>query len=319
MCTRHCPRTFFGGGCQSYNMNFDFLAKCNDFGGRVGWGSVGTALFFMISGAGLIYNYEGEDLDIRRFYFKRFLKMLPALYFTHIVVFIILSIIQDSLLYKITVRSVFLTLQGKALVGEWFTPVILFCYVLFPLMKILYERKKILTTLFFTLGFMINQKFKLFTLGSQWASYVNGIYAFWIGMLIIGYRKKLSIKILPMLMVFLISIPLWGKYISLEGMWYYMPTILCASTLFTMMLYTNINNHIVNKISSYSYEIYLIHHQIMYITFPIISTVAKTQKQYMLFFVVLLFVTYCFAEKLNMLNRKFIDRVSMNMKRLDRK
>lgn len=42
--------------CRNYNMDFVFLEAVNHYGHQ-GWGSVGTAVFFMVSGGALIYNY----------------------------------------------------------------------------------------------------------------------------------------------------------------------------------------------------------------------------------------------------------------------
>ena len=50
------------------------------------WGMIGVTLFFMLSGASLMYNY-GEKLDIKKYALKRFLGIYPMFWIAYIGVF----------------------------------------------------------------------------------------------------------------------------------------------------------------------------------------------------------------------------------------
>lgn len=294
--------------CRSYNVNFKFLEKINYYG-NLGWGGVGTAIFFMISGSTLIYNYEDKEESIIDFYISRFIKMCPLLYFLHIVFYLIYSIIQNKLLYIPTLNNIFETLIGKALVGEWFTMVIFTCYILFPLLKYLYKKHKIITTILLFTLFILNQHYLFLSMGSKWSSYTNGIFEFWIGMILIGTKNRIPKKLMPILIISLMLMPRFSLLFDLNGIWFYIPTIICSVILFLLLLQTDYDNYFVNKISKYSYEIYLIHHQVMYLLFPIFIVLIKTQKQYVLFLICILGIVYVASEKINVLNSKFLNIV----------
>ncbi|CAI3602876.1 acyltransferase family protein [Clostridium neonatale] len=295
--------------CREYKINFKLLEFLGGNYGNLGWGSVGTAIFFMISGSVLIYNYEDKNFDTKQFYFNRFIKMCPILYFTHIICYIIISIINNQLVYPITIKNILNMFIGKTLVGEWFTTVIFVCYILFPLFKNLYNRYKVQTTIIFTIIFIINQKLLLLTAGGKWASYTNGIFEFWLGMILINYINRLNRKHLLTLSICFICMPFVSKAFDLNGTWFYIPTIISSIILFLLMLHINISNSFIDKISEYSYGIYLVHHQIMYLTFPIFAISITNQIQCLLSFIILMVLIYITAEKVSNINTKFIQRI----------
>lgn len=290
-----------------YNVKFHFLNRISLYG-NLGWGGVGTAIFFMISGAVLFYNYEDKSIDLKQFYFNRFIKMCPILYITHLIFFCIASIIKDNLMYSITIKSIFNLIIGKALVGEWFTTVILFCYMIFPILKFLYKRYKILTTIILFTIFIVNQELLLFVCGNKWASYTNGIFEFWLGIILVNCHRKLKKKYIPVFILILIFMPYisLNSIFDLNGTWFYIPTIITSILIFILISYTNVNNVFVNNVSKYSYCIYLIHHQIMYMIFPLFIVHIKTQLQCFLSFVLLSILIYLLSEKFYNINIKLI-------------
>lgn len=297
---------------KANNIKFTLLEKFNDYG-NLGWGAVGTAIFFMISGAVLMYNYGDRKISILQFYFNRFIRMCPILYFLHIVFYFIYSIIQNAWLYRVTWRNVIDVIVGKALVGEWFTTVIFVCYLLFPIFKYLFCHHRLLTSLVLLIVFVANQKFLFFTIGDgagrQWASYTNGLFEFWLGMLFVSYREKLSKKQLPFLILALILMPYVSLQFNLEGVWFYIPTILCSAIIFLLLLFVKIDRPFVNNVSKCSYELYLIHHVIMYLIFPVFVPFIKTQAQCALFFVVTMVLIYISSKEISALNTRFVNKI----------
>lgn len=295
--------------CRNYNIEFNILEMVNSYG-NLGWGGFGTAMFFILSGAALTYNYSGASFSIKNFYKKRFLKICIPLYIGHIIFFVIISICQDHILYKITFQSILNTLMGRGLVGEWFTTVIIFCYIIFPILRFLIINYVGVSSIIFSIIFIANLKLGIFNINdSKWSSYTNGVYAFWIGMLIAKYMLlergntiwKIDKKFF--ILLFLLGVMPWFSLkISLDGMWFYIPTIICSIILFILMLYIKKENKIIKKISSYSYEVYIIHHQIMYLTFPVFSSFMRTQSQYMLFFILIIVLISMFSKKFHKMN-----------------
>ena len=236
--------------------------------------------------------------------------MCPILYFLHILFYIIYSIIQNNMMYKITIKSILEVLIGKTLVGEWFTVVIFLCYLLFPILKHLYKTHRFMTTIVLFLVFVINQKLTIFNIGGErWFSYANGLFEFWLGMIFIGYKAKLKKVYLPFLAVSFICILFLELKYNIDGILFYIPTLMCGILLFLMLSYFNIENAFVSRISKYSYETYLVHHQIMYLLFPVFAKLMVTQKQYMLFFILTMLLIYIISEKLNILNTGFVRKI----------
>lgn len=293
--------------CRNYNLNFVFLEAVNHYGHQ-GWGSVGTAVFFMVSGGALIYNYR-DRFEIKSYYFSRFIKMLPVLYATHILFYLIMSVCSDALLYKSTGKTFFNMLIGKALVGEWFTSVIIVCYLLFPALRFLYKRYRILTTCVIVFAFLMNQKLLLFSCGDQWATYINGIAEFWLGMILIDFREKITGTRFFLLIVLLIAMPGISLLFDLNGTWFYIPTIISSMLLFLVLLNIRHSSKAARSISKCSYEIYLIHHRIMYMSFPVFAPLITSQAQLALYFILLMSGIYCLSEKINTINSCFVRRI----------
>lgn len=113
-------------------------------------GAIAMTGFFLLSGYTLNLTYKGmnDSRDIRKFYIKRLISILP-LYYAYGTINVIINIalkgtgaaIEELILFPIEVlgiQSVFATLfpfshNG----GSWFISCILICYFLFPLLQTL--------------------------------------------------------------------------------------------------------------------------------------------------------------------------------------
>ena len=166
------------------------------------WGCVGTSLFFLISGNCLARNY-GEKLNVKKFYIKRWLSIFPAFYICYILVLIGHTVLlQNRVLAGIapwrlifTVLGIdnylnFVGIQNAALVGEWYTAIILCIYLLFPLLQFLYKKSKVAGTVIVLVLYALN-------LMSNWgpvpddAHIITGVAMFWIGMMTYYFEEKL--------------------------------------------------------------------------------------------------------------------------------
>lgn len=128
-------------------------------------GAIGVVMFFMLSGAALIYNYDNvKKFNIINFYKKRLKKMFFLYWILYIMVYAVYAIRSHKFFFYeggvIPVICSFMQLDffdsiiydkfGAAywLVGEWFSTVILIIYLIFPILRILYFRHIKATTIF---------------------------------------------------------------------------------------------------------------------------------------------------------------------------
>lgn len=242
------------------------------------WGMIGVTLFFMISGASLMYNY-GEKLDLKKYAKKRFLGIYPMFWIAYTLVFIYIfygckGIIWDLPTYKLGISLLAMDgylspyTQTFYLIGEWFLGCIVFIYILFPILrKIVNKYPKT----FIGVYTIINFALLIF--------YRNGVmpinknliictYSFVLGMYVIKYIKQFKLwQTIVTLILAIIAYLIPNSSSSLNK------TVLIANfmgyNLFIVLGYIgekieNINiQKIFNIIGKYSYEIFLVHHYII--------------------------------------------------------
>ena len=164
------------------------------------WGEMAVSVFFMLSGAVMVYNYEGKKLNIADFYKKRWLSLFPMFYIIWITLYfrevylnggnwfwngepklILLSLVgMDGYFYYLQKNYYF--------IGEWFLGAIIFLYLLFPVIKKLFERYRWQTSAVllgaWAMIFAVDW-FKIET----FRNLITCICSFWIGMLLMEYRE----------------------------------------------------------------------------------------------------------------------------------
>lgn len=126
-----------------------------DYPFHVYLGSLGVSLFFIISGAALMYVYD-EKLDLWKYYKKRFLGIYPMFWLAFVIAFSISlfrfrAISTDVPKWKI-IYSI-LGIDGNALwwganyyqLGEWFLSVIVCLYIVFPLLRAALKKSPLIT------------------------------------------------------------------------------------------------------------------------------------------------------------------------------
>lgn len=242
------------------------------------WGCVGTTLFFLISGNCLARNY-GEKLQIGRFYKKRWLAIFPAFYICYLLVLIGHTVIlQNHVLAGVEPWRIIFTLLGidnylnflgirnAALVGEWYTAIILGIYVVFPVLQFLYRKSKLIGTV---LVFGLYTMNLIFAWGSvpDDAHLITGICMFWVGMILHHFEHYL--EKLPLYLwigVLLCGAVLYG--IEAPGPQLLLKNLMgiCIFVLFMRRgVLMKKKNPVVRFLSSIEYGIYLCHHSVMYV------------------------------------------------------
>ena len=166
-------------------------------------GDWGVSLFLTISGAALMYTYQ-DELDVKTFYKKRFLSIFPLYWLTYFLVMsylflkyktinpngaepwkIILSMIgMDAYLGSVT--STWLC------IGEWFLGMIIFIYLLFPVLYFLMKKREGLLWIILVGAFVISLKIP--SLMPSAMRVLVRLPEFCFGMWFIKYRKLIEKK-----------------------------------------------------------------------------------------------------------------------------
>lgn len=295
--------------------NFHFMAAIGALEGPFflftngDWGNVGTTLFFLISGNCLARNY-GEKFNAKTFYAKRWLSIFPCFYLCYIMVFFIQTILlHNQILLGVTPWRFIFTLLGIdnyllyygietfALVGEWYTAIILCIYLLFPLLQFIYKKCKLAGSILAIALYAMNIRFTWGPVPDD-VHLITGITMFWIGMMLFRFEEKL--EHMPwFLFTGIVLASLTLLFIKLPG-----PQLLRKNTmailifLFFMRLGPIFKKYTENKpihfLSKIEYGIYLCHHAVLYIAIPNCIRIFSDFHP-IFYYLICLVATLCFA------------------------
>ncbi len=132
-------------------------------------GGIFVDIFFMLSGAALLYNHESFNSfkEVLLFYKKRWLSIFPAFYIAWTIMYVINSLRVGSWFWggprKLFLLS-FIGMDGYFLhlgmnyynLGEWFLGAIILLYLLYPLLLFLWNKCKIPSTVLIVFIFLFN-------------------------------------------------------------------------------------------------------------------------------------------------------------------
>lgn len=242
------------------------------------WGFVGTSLFFLISGNCLARNY-GKSLKIGTFYKKRWLAIFPAFYLCYVLVLFGYTVIMNNrVLAGIEPWRIIFTLLGidnyltffgirtPALVGEWYTAIIVAIYVIFPVLQYLYRKSKLLGSIIVYGLYTIN----LFCWSGPLpvdAHLLTGVAIFWTGMLIYHFEKYLE-KMPWFCWCAILALALVLFQFTLPGPMLLWKTLM-AVCIFLLILrlgsVRNKSNKVIDFFGQLEYGFYLCHHTVLYV------------------------------------------------------
>ncbi len=142
------------------------------------YGEVFVAVFFMLSGSVLLYNYPslrdkdhpsacGTLANVGSFYLKRWLSIFPMFYICWLVMYVLSSIHYGDWFWGGPKRNFLLSILGMDgyflhwghnyyCIGEWFIGGIVFMYLLYPLLLFVWNHAKIPGTLLIAFLFLFN-------------------------------------------------------------------------------------------------------------------------------------------------------------------
>ena len=259
---------------------------------NINTGVVAVTLFFMLSGASLVISTK-DSVDWKQFYIKRFIRLLFPFYFVNICWFIVRAIRAKSIFaliegiapWKILLGVLgideWLTLYGVSGfsqgIGEWFLGCLIILYVLFPIFRKLMLKNKILFSAIVISVYVA----VIYSYSSSIPVYQNILVKgceFIFGMYLGAYQGSLNKKAV------VVSLPVVVFYLTGKtplGINSAVNITVCALAFFITVSFTE---NILQKstyfykwiafLSGCSYELFLIHHLVIYTLTPI-------AKQYM--------------------------------------
>ena len=236
-----------------------------------GWG---VSLFFIISGAALMYVYE-EKCEIKQFYKKRFFSIYPMFWIAYIFAFFYFFYKNKSVpgggAPKINFIFSILGFDGLLaeniptfyILGEWFLGAIILMYLLFPVLRKLVNERPVITIvgillIYFYIVFFYRLSFNpaklIFT---RLPEIVFGMY-------FVKWRKKVNWKVALIALIVLIL-----NGVLKPGWSDIMQTTYVGIASFLVLVY--LSYFMENRwcqwgasiISKYSYAIFLVHHVII--------------------------------------------------------
>lgn len=234
-------------------------------------GNYGVSLFFIISGAGLMYAYR-DKLSVKEFYKKRVLTIYPLYYITFIAASLTWLLAGYKLSQRAPLWTLLLTILGVdgwlseviptyALVGDWFVGCIVCIYLLFPLLHKCMNRCPRITLGIYLLIFLFWEYVYPFGFSKR-SSVVLRTFEVLLGMYFVKMNKKVSWK--GALVSFLLFGIIFAVRIRVISLYILVP--IAGMSLFMILNYIaeKIDNLKIQKItiwlSYYSFPIFLIHH-----------------------------------------------------------
>lgn len=243
-------------------------------------GGFGVSLFFIVSGASLMYVY-GESGRLKSFYKKRFLSIYPMFWMA----FFISTAIQffryhgiNETIPKWKIIYSILGIDGNALwwgpnfyqVGEWFLGVIICLYLIFPLLRKMFNRSVIFTVVASGIIYVICILFFNTTLPIE-CFFLARVPEFLFGMLFIKYRalfKKWAAVGVAALAIALICIfPMESIHVMIRILVVGTSSFIILAKLFSLIPFDKIKCRLLSTFCSwggkYNYAFFLTHHFII--------------------------------------------------------
>ena len=261
------------------------------------WGAIFVALFFMLSGASLYYNWRDRLTSVRGrggvldFYKRRWLAIFPMFYIGWFIFYIMYVISFDGLFnWGGEYRKLLLTLLGLDgyflyrginyyTIGEWFLGAIIMLYILYPLLQYVMNKMPFIGTAIVFLLFGINvarhmipflASYNARIVISDNINIITCLLPFWVGMLLVRVDKNKLIK--PYIVIPAILVTLVLTVIPLPISTLIAGPILSACFFIMLSALSTVLDKVDNKgfkkiyggsvgfFSKYSYPIFLVHH-----------------------------------------------------------
>lgn len=269
--------------------------------------TLAVAVFFMLSGAGLACSTK-KEINIKQFYKKRFLRLLIPFYIVSVLYFICRVIKAKSLLGAIPVgvpkwRIIFTFLgmdewinmhgiptftQG---IGEWFLGALVVLYLLFPLFRyLMLKHKKLFLTaatciyivVIYNYSSAVPMHMSIILKGYE---FIIGMY---FGMYMTRPKTKWMVLTVPVVAFFFTCPKALGFNTAL------MITVLAVAFFVSFSYFEPILDKykvtLFDRLGKYSYELFLVHHAVIYAVTPVACRYINGKWSILLLFVIQLII-----------------------------
>ena len=301
--------------------------------------SGGVNIFFVISGYLITHIFLNQQLDILKFYKKRFLKLYPSIFIISLITLILFFLIGDFAQWSFILRSFISTIIGlfnfylikignvygqenyiNPFLPFWAFCVIVQFYIIYPIiLKIIFFTKRkfnfnddfIIISLF-TISVVLFLLYYYFR-DSNFFSFYSPLSRYWQFILgsclyfLFQFKKKLYFKNVTIYFAIILII-IWQLNFEWFYAWRKVQVLLTISTL--LFLYST-NTNFFNKILSIkpltllgkvSFELYLIHMSVIYFI-----SLWFEQGVVILSLILLVIITYFFIK---FFNQYFIKKIN---------
>lgn len=244
-----------------------------------GWGSVGTCIFFILSG--YMIHMTCQNTDIRKYLKKRLASIYIPLWITFLIGYLLTSFARHDFFWGGNILKLSLSFIGfdtyavyyniltYACVGEWFTGMIIFLYAAYLVLRILMKKAPILTTIILALLYFAESMYAIQPVVPADSSVFTGLALFWLGMLFQEHSDWLSFGTIKMLMagcstilVLFVPLPFIGNVLPWKNL-LGISLFYLLINLFSLIPYGDNSGKVLEYFSGISFIVYLTHHFII--------------------------------------------------------
>lgn len=297
-----------------------------------GWGSVGSTIFFALSGFLLYDRYQGMQLrnaEILRFYKKRVLSIIPLQIVAFYVFFLMNYFLTHNLWYGGSAWKIIYSLFGidaymgmygvntYYIVGEWFTAIILLLYLLFPFLLLAFKKMKCGATIIIVVLYLLNIVFSFQSISPD-ASVFTGVFVFWIGMMVCEYQRQIKKYKWPLwASVILIFLVVFVRLPQMNGSslpWKNLLGISIFILLYFLLYHVTVPHNVqtcLYRASDAAFAFYLCHHYMIYKYMEYFPTFVEGNMRAFMSWGVLLVLTAAISWVLNKCVKGILKRIRM--------
>lgn len=289
--------------------------------------TMGVSLFFMISGAGLMASSR-QDFCPKDYYLKRFLRIYIPFYIAYAgyLAYYLLrlrhfpwteKIAPWKFLFTLTATDEYANLHGITTfslgIGEWFLGCLILIYLLFPLLRFCMIKNCRLTMAAATALYVLlvcNYRFAM----PVHMNFLLKLYEFLLGMFMIRCCKRLHNPAIPLVSLLVILLFLcFPKTLPLPEAFritlFSAALFLAAAYLEPLLGRAVFLQKTLSFLCAYSYELYLVHHAVIYQCGECFRGRQYTLPEIMLIFLMELLVMAFFAFIIKKIHQKICRKI----------